>query len=194
MLDAACGTGQYFGALVGRTSRLLGIDQPAAMLARAGEKHPDVETREVSLQALEDQRDMEAGFDGVMCIDALEWILRPPVLQVFDRVLRPKGHVYITVEIPGEEERRELAHPPAEGAAQGEIRVKHWYNHFPSAGDVGAWLHEAGFDLELERPTSFTGTSSCASGTDDHTSGGAPGGPATVAAIARCARVVRQGV
>ncbi|MGE4043609.1 MAG: class I SAM-dependent methyltransferase [Acetobacteraceae bacterium] len=43
VLDAAYGTGQYFGALVGRTSRLLCIDHSAAMLARAGEKHPDVE-------------------------------------------------------------------------------------------------------------------------------------------------------
>lgn len=158
VLDAACGTGLYFGTLAGRTGRLLGIDQSAAMLTRAGEKHPNVETREVSLQALRDQPDMAADFDGVMCIDALEWILRedwPTVLEGFNRVLRPAGFAYITVEIPGEEERLELDRPPAEGAARGEIRVKEWYNHFPSAEDVSSWLDKAGFDLKLEKRSEY---------------------------------------
>lgn len=153
VLDAACGTGRYFGLLAGRIGRLVGVDQSAMMLARAAEKYPDIETRKVSMQDLRVQSDLMDSFDGVMCIDAMEWILRhdwPAVLEGFNRVLRPLGHAYLTVEIPGNEERRELAQPPISGAARGEVRVKHWYNHFPSAEDVSEWLDKAGFLVQLE--------------------------------------------
>src|SRR4051812_43418566 len=60
VLDAACGTGRYFGLLTKRTGRLLGIDQSASMLGCANEKYPDIETREVGLQALRNQPDLVA--------------------------------------------------------------------------------------------------------------------------------------
>lgn len=158
ILDAACGTGLYFDALAEHAGRLLGIDQSAAMLARARHKHSNFETRRMSLIALKDQPDMKATFDGLTCIDALEWIMRDDwlaVLQGFNQVLRPRGHAYITVEIPGEVEILELALPPTEGAVQGEIRVKYWYNHFPSVDDVCAWIDEAGFEIELEKRSEY---------------------------------------
>lgn len=154
VLDAACGTGKYFHVLTERTSRLLGIDQSAAMLITAREKYNNVETREVSLQALKDQSDMTASFDGVICIDALEWIFHDDwlvVMEGFSKVLKPNGYAYITVEIPGEDERFELAHQPIEGAVKGEIRVKYWYNYFPDIEDVNNWIDVASFDIELER-------------------------------------------
>lgn len=153
VLDAACGTGRYFDTLAERTSRLLGTDQSAAMLARAAQKHPGIETRRVSLQALRDERDLMGAFDGVICVDALEWIFRddwPSVLEGFSQVLRSRGYAYLTVEIPGEVEQRELAAPPAKGAAPGEIRVKYWYNHFPSNNDVTGWINQTGFRIERE--------------------------------------------
>ena len=158
VLDAACGTGLYFEALVGRVGRLLGIDQSAEMLTVARKKHPEVETRRSSLQELRGEAAMAESFDGILCIDALEWILRddwPVVLEGFSNVLRPNGYVYMTVEIPGEVEKRELACPLLEGAAKGEIRVKHWYNHFPSGEDVSAWLDDAGFAIEFEKHCAY---------------------------------------
>lgn len=158
VLDAACGRGKYFRILTERTSRLLGIDQSAAMLVSARAKYSNVETRKVSLQALKDQTDMVASFDGIICIDALEWILRddwPKVMDGFSKVLKPKGYAYITIEIPGEEERFELARQPTEGAVQGEIRVKYWYNYFPDIEDVNAWIDASSFDLELEKHSEY---------------------------------------
>lgn len=158
VLDAACGTGRCFGVLTKRTGRLLGIDQSVAMLKCAKEKYPDIETREVSLQALRNQPDLVAAFDGMICIDSMEWILRahwPVVLMGFNQVLRSKGYVYITVEIPGDEERHLLARPASGGADRGEIQIKYWWNHFPRTEDVSNWIDEAGFSLEFEKRSEF---------------------------------------
>jgi ubiquinone/menaquinone biosynthesis C-methylase UbiE len=158
VLDAACGTGRYFEVLADRVGQLLGIDQSLEMLTVARKKHPEVKTCQVPLQALRDQLAMTESFDGVMCIDALEWILRddwPVVLEGFNNVLRSNGCIYMTVEIPGEEEKREIARPLLEGAAKGEIRVKHWYNYFPSTEDVSAWLSDAGFVVEFEKQCKY---------------------------------------
>ena len=158
ILDAACGTGRFFGVLGNQAARLIGTDQAPAMLERAREKHPDVETHVVPLQSLADAADHLGSFDGLVCIDAMEWILNadwPKVLRGFFSVLKPGGYAYITVEIPGDAERDALARPPLDGAAAGEIQVKHWFNHFPSAEDVRTWLAEAGFVLVSEKNCEF---------------------------------------
>lgn len=45
VLDAACGTGKHWPALLAAGVRVTGIDQSAGMLARASRKHPDVTVR-----------------------------------------------------------------------------------------------------------------------------------------------------
>src|SRR5258708_26605714 len=86
ILDAACGTGTYFEMLVPCAGRLLGIDQSDAMLAKAREKWPDVDTEPLALQDLQSRDDFAGKFDGIVRIDALEWAIRsdgPRVLAGF---------------------------------------------------------------------------------------------------------------
>jgi len=90
VLDAACGTGKYFGMVLASGRSVLGVDHAAAYLALAGAKFPQVSTEKRDLQELLYREE----FDGVMCIDAMEMI--PPedwpiVLGCFRRALRPKG-------------------------------------------------------------------------------------------------------
>jgi cyclopropane fatty-acyl-phospholipid synthase-like methyltransferase len=148
VLDAACGTGVYFEMLAPSTSSLLGIDQSEAMLAKAREKWPQVKTRRLALQDLQSCTDLAGAFHGVVCIDALEWVLRDDwatVLAGFRHVLATDGLLYFTIEIPGEDESRALTAAPEEGAAAGEVAVHYWYNHFPNIDEVLAWVARHGF-------------------------------------------------
>ena len=52
VLDAACGTGKYFPAILEAGRRAVGTDQSAGMLAAARAKHPQVATWRVGLQEL----------------------------------------------------------------------------------------------------------------------------------------------
>lgn len=154
ILDAACGTGVYFEMLTQQTSRLLGTDQSEAMLIKARQKWPGVRTRCLALQDLKSCDDLASAFQGVVCIDALEWILRDDwagVLAGFRHVLAARGLLYLTVEIPGEDENRALAAAREEGAEVGEIAVHYWYNHFPALDDVLTWAAQHGFRKESHR-------------------------------------------
>ena len=68
MLDAACGTGKYFGMVLEAGRRVVGNDQSAGMLARARARFPAVPLERVGLQELA----FNGEFDAVMCIDAME--------------------------------------------------------------------------------------------------------------------------
>ena len=97
VLDAACGTGKYFGVVVAAGRRVVGVDQSAGMLDQAAAKHHSGELIQSSLQEL----DLGRAFDGVMCIDAMENIPPedwPSVLANLHRALKPDGLLYLTVE------------------------------------------------------------------------------------------------
>jgi ubiquinone/menaquinone biosynthesis C-methylase UbiE len=88
VLDAACGTGNYFGFVLRSGRSVVGVDHSEAMLAKAREKLPDVPTEKRDLQDLPYTDE----FDGVMCVDAMESL--PPedwplVMHRFSRSLRP---------------------------------------------------------------------------------------------------------
>jgi SAM-dependent methyltransferase len=98
VLDAACGTGKYFPMVLASARGLLGVDHAGALLANAAVKFPQVPTAKHDLQELP-YRDE---FDGVMCVDAMEFVPPedwPPVLESFRRALRPRGWLYLTVEL-----------------------------------------------------------------------------------------------
>lgn len=154
LLDAACGTGRLFGVVTSTGRPMLGIDQSVEMLARAHEKWPSVPTRHLALQDLRDALDLRNRFGGLMCVDAMEWVLRddwPVVLDGFKSVVKPNSPVYLNVEIPGEHEQVELALPTADGAESGEILVHGNLNHFPDANSVLRWIGDAGFRVVSER-------------------------------------------
>jgi ubiquinone/menaquinone biosynthesis C-methylase UbiE len=70
VLDAACGTGKYFPLVLASGRMLLGVDHSGAYLVNARTKFPEVPTEKRDLQDLSYDRE----FDGVMCIDAMEFV------------------------------------------------------------------------------------------------------------------------
>ncbi len=88
VLDAACGTGKYLGTVIDSGRQVIGVDHSEAALARARQKHPTASTRHLDLQDLA----FEDEFDGVMCVDAMEFV--PPedwpiVMAAFRRAVAP---------------------------------------------------------------------------------------------------------
>jgi ubiquinone/menaquinone biosynthesis C-methylase UbiE len=100
VLDAACGTGKYWPALLAAGLRVTGVDQSAGMLAQARREHPEVPSRVLALQDLAALPDR---FDGLLCVDALENVVPedwPAVAAGFARVLLPRAPAYLTVARP----------------------------------------------------------------------------------------------
>jgi SAM-dependent methyltransferase len=160
VLDAACGTGKYVATVLGSGRALVCVDHTATYLAKVNEKAPEVTTTQHHLQELP----FEAEFEGVMCVDAMEFLPPedwPVVLERFRRALRPGGWLYVTVELVSEAEIREgheaavrLGIPVVE---EGEAiwDEPDWYYHFyPAMDRVRAWIAEAGFEIvdDVEGP------------------------------------------
>ncbi len=147
LLDAPCGTGPYFGMILAAGRQVVGADQSAGMLERAGMKHPDVRLEHIGLQELS----FDAEFDAAMCVDAMEHV--PPeewplVLTNLRRALRQGGHLYLTVE---QVDRRRLERAFDEATAGGLPVVfgdraddaTGGYHHYPSREQVRRWLDDA---------------------------------------------------
>jgi SAM-dependent methyltransferase len=147
VLDAACGTGKYFGMVLDAGRQVLGTDQSGGMLDRARAKHPEVPTERVGLQELA----FQAEFDAAMCVDAMEQVFPedwPPVLANLRRALRPGGRLYLTVELPDE---HRLPAALAEARARGlpvvpgeDVGPEGGYHHYPPLEQVAAWVAGAG--------------------------------------------------
>jgi SAM-dependent methyltransferase len=152
VLDAACGTGKYFSMVLDAGRRVVGTDQSAGMLARARAKFPAVPTEKVGLQELA----FEAEFDGVLCVDALEFVFPedwPRVLANLRRALRPGGHLYLTVELTDEQAlERSFAEAAARGlpVVRGELVEQDAYHYYPPPDQVGAWVAGAGLRTVAE--------------------------------------------
>jgi SAM-dependent methyltransferase len=157
VLDAACGTGKYFAIVLASGRSLLGVDHSAGMLATAAEKFPDVATEKHDLQNLP----YRAEFDGVMCMDAMEFIPPedwPDVLRRFRSALRHGGLLYLTVELALEEGVRK-ANEDARRAGLPVVDAEwaepdRFYHHYPSMDRVRTWVLESGFAIvdEAEGP------------------------------------------
>jgi SAM-dependent methyltransferase len=155
VLDAACGTGKYFPTVLAAGRSLLGVDHAGAYLANAGAKFPDVRTEKHDLQDLP----FEDEFDGVMCVDAMEFVPPeewPEILERFSRALHPGGWLYLTVELHPEDEvheaneaARRAGHPVVDGEVFWE-EPDGYYHYYPTIEQVRAWLAEAGFTIEEE--------------------------------------------
>jgi SAM-dependent methyltransferase len=159
VLDAPCGTGKYFGMVLETGRSVLGVDQSGGYLARAATRYPGVRTEKLDIQDLT-YRD---AFDGVMCVDAMEFI--PPedwplVLDRFREALHAEGWLYLTVELadPGAVREanaalRARALPVVDGEVMWEEPIG-YYHHYPTLDRVRAWIAEAGFLIvdEAEGP------------------------------------------
>jgi SAM-dependent methyltransferase len=155
VLDAACGTGKYFPVVLSGGRRLLGVDHAGALLANAAAKFPQVPTEQHDLQELP----YRGEFDGVLCVDAMEFVPPedwPPVLERFRRALRPGGWLYLTVELAPDDRVRaanQAARRSGLPVVDGEVIWEGpdgYYHHYPSMGQVRTWLAGAGFTLDEE--------------------------------------------
>lgn len=146
VLDAACGTGKYWPALLAAGLRVTGIDQSEGMLAQARRKHPEVATRVLILQ---DLGRLEDRFDGLTCVDALEnvppedW---PRVAAGLAAVLAHGAPGYVTVELPD----GPLPPPADPRQVPGEVTDGGGYHYYPPRDRVHGWLEAAGLAITAQ--------------------------------------------
>lgn len=146
LLDAACGTGKYWPQLLGAGRRVIGVDRSAGMLAQAEAKFPAVETHRLDLVQLKSVSQWAARFDGLLCVDAMENVTPedwPVVLAGFVRVVKPQSPIYLTVEIPGDNESRAAAsaQPPlVEGEVLWPGEHGGGYHYYPEPEFVASLL------------------------------------------------------
>lgn len=101
VLDAACGPGKYAEELIQKGARITGFDLSARMIAHARMRNPEnASFFEHDLTAPLTMCENES-FDFVLCALALEyvedWTL---TIQEFHRVLKPDGHLIISITHP----------------------------------------------------------------------------------------------
>ena len=151
MLDAPCGTGQYFARIRDAGRRVVGIDQSAGMLEQARRRGLAERLERVGLQEMA----FEAEFDGALTVDAMENV--PPedwplVLRNLRRAVKTAGHLYLTVEEqePAEIEKawqrnRERGLPAVRGEiVEGDTAGYHYY---PRREQVREWLAAEGLEV-----------------------------------------------
>jgi cyclopropane fatty-acyl-phospholipid synthase-like methyltransferase len=128
VLDAACGTGKYWPALLAAGLQVTGVDQSAETLARARRKYPQVPSRVLALQDLAELPDR---FDALLCVDALENVAPedwPVVTAGLAAVLKDQAPAYVTVKL-------------ADGGA---------HHYHPPRDQMRRWLAAAGFAVTDE--------------------------------------------
>jgi SAM-dependent methyltransferase len=151
ILDAPCGTGQYFERIRAAGRRVVGIDQSAGMLAMAERRGLAEELQHIGLQEMT----FDHRFDGAMTVDAMEHV--PPeewplVLANLVRAVVPGGYLYLTMEEvddtrldEGEAVARERGWPAVRGElVEGDTGGYHCY---PGRDRVRGWL--AGVGLQV---------------------------------------------
>jgi SAM-dependent methyltransferase len=144
ILDAPCGTGQYFPMVAAAGRRVVGIDQSMGMLQQARARGIADALHAIGLQELT----FDGAFDAVMTVDAMENVFPedwPTVIANLDRAVRPGGHLYLTVEEVAEEVIDEAyAALTAAGvpAVRGEVIEGDvaGYHFYPGRDQVERWL------------------------------------------------------
>ena len=154
VLDAPCGTGQYFPQVAAAGRRVVGVDRSAGMLEQARARGIAVELHRVGLRELAFDR----AFDGVMTIDAMEnvppedW---PAVLGNLHRAARPGALLYLTVEEVAEsvvEDAWQSLTAQGIPAVRGEVIEGDvaGYHFYPGRERVAAWLAAQGLEVVVQ--------------------------------------------
>ncbi len=101
ILDAACGPGKYAEILISQGATLTGFDLSPKMIRLAQERNGDsgrffVHDLSTPFKTLDDE-----SFDIVLCALALHYVEDwTQTIKEFRRVLKPKGHLVISIEHP----------------------------------------------------------------------------------------------
>jgi SAM-dependent methyltransferase len=159
VLDAACGIGRYVGTVLATGRSVLAVDASAIHLAGVRASFPGATTEQHDLQDLP-YRDR---FDGVLCVDAMEFVPPedwPRVLERLRDALHRPGRLYLTVELvpsnaisAGNDAARAAGHPVVEGEVLWEMSEDSpgYYHYYPGLEQVRVWLTASGFDVVDER-------------------------------------------
>jgi len=149
VLDAACGTGRFWPLFLSKGFSVLGIDQSQGMLDMAKAKFSTVLIEKVGMQEMSFHEE----FDGIICMDAMEYVFPedwPIVLRNFHRALKPRGYLYMTVEIADAKEvAREYKKSIEQGlpVVYGECGAEPGYHYYPDMEKVKEWSTKAGFRI-----------------------------------------------
>lgn len=101
ILDAACGPGKYAEILMAQGADVTGFDISPRMVAFAKERNKDAGT--FFVHDLANPLDMleNESIDIVLCALALHYLQDwTPTIMEFHRVLKPEGHLVISIEHP----------------------------------------------------------------------------------------------
>ena len=148
ILDAPCGTGQYFGRIREAGRRVVGIDQSAGMLEQARQRGLAERVEQIGLQELA----FHGEFDGAMTVDAMENVSPedwPLVLRNLHQAIRPGAHIFLTVEEIDDAEieaawvaNQERGLPVVRGEIiEGDVAGYHYY---PGRRRIATWLEAEG--------------------------------------------------
>ena len=151
VLDAPCGTGQYFAMVAAAGHRVVGVDQSAGMLERARARQIADSVERVGLQELS----YAGEFGAVMTIDAMENVSPedwPLVLANLRNAMLADGLLYLTVEEAADSEIDEAFHeltsrgiPAVRGElVEGDVAGYHYY---PGRDRVLNWFGAAGLHV-----------------------------------------------
>ena len=148
ILDAPCGTGQYFARIRHAGRRVLGIDQSAGMLRQAEARRTAERLERLSLQEMS----FEDEFDGAITVDAMEHVPPEDWPTVLRNLVRSGAHLYLTVEEAGDDDiDASIASLRGRGmpAVRGEVidGDSGGYHYHPERERVSAWLASEGLEL-----------------------------------------------
>ena len=130
--DLGCGTGAMSAALAPFVSRVIAVDNSAAMLTAARRRLAGAETVELRRGDLEELPIGDAELDAAVLTLVLPYLSDPGrVLAEVARVVRPEGRLLVTDLLPHDREtyRQQLGH--------------HWLGF--SEPQMAGWLTAAGF-------------------------------------------------
>jgi SAM-dependent methyltransferase len=161
VLDAPCGTGQYFARIRDAGRHVVGIDQSAGMLRQAEARGLAERLEQLGLQEMS----FEHEFDGAMTVDGMEHIPPenwPTVLANLARAVSPGAHLYLTVEETEDDAiDSAIAALQSQGlpALRGEVIEgdSGGYHYYPGRERVMEWLASERLEIVAEATDEMDG-------------------------------------
>jgi 2-polyprenyl-3-methyl-5-hydroxy-6-metoxy-1,4-benzoquinol methylase len=154
VLDFGCGNGAMLQRLASRDVRCSGLDFSAASIETVRQRLRGLESFDGATLARSLPTDLgEQAFDVVLLIEVVEHLLADQLestLAEVRRILRPTGHVFVTVP-HAEDLQASMCHCPECGA------TFHRWQHLRSLNVAGleGMMRSAGFETVLCEPTRF---------------------------------------
>ncbi|MGO1720700.1 MAG: bifunctional 2-polyprenyl-6-hydroxyphenol methylase/3-demethylubiquinol 3-O-methyltransferase UbiG [Luteimonas sp.] len=150
VLDVGCGGGLLSEALAGEGARVTGIDLAEGLIKVARlhrlESGLEIDYQVKAVEALAAER--PGSFDAITCMEMLEHVPDPAaILAACASLLKPGGRLFVST-LNRTPAAFALAIVGAEYVARLLPKGTHSYEDFIKPSELGAWLREAGLQLE----------------------------------------------